>query len=315
MTINHLIIPDTQVKPGVPTRHLEWIGEYIAHKRPDVIIHLGDHFDLPSLSSYDKGTLKAEGKKLVNDIEAGQEGLRILTRPFLKTPGYYPRMLYIPGNHDERITRIADASPELEGAIGWHTLGIQEAGWELANYLEPVDVNGILYCHYFANPMSGRAYTGSAAAMLKTLGRSFVMGHRQQLDFATRMLIDGQQQIGIIAGACYLHDEGYKGPQGNKHWRGVVMLNDVAHGFGNPMFVDIPYLERKYGTAKPKKSDNPAKLRSGGILPCSTKRDSRARKGAASGSYEGIVTPQGFAPTSPTGYDAGVPSGKEGGCG
>ena len=29
----HLVIPDTQAKPGVPTDHLGWIGEYILDRR------------------------------------------------------------------------------------------------------------------------------------------------------------------------------------------------------------------------------------------------------------------------------------------
>ena len=49
----HLVIPDTQIKPGVPTNFLAWIGQYIVEKRPDVVVHLGDHWDMPSLSSYD----------------------------------------------------------------------------------------------------------------------------------------------------------------------------------------------------------------------------------------------------------------------
>ena len=36
---NHLIIPDTQVKPGVNTSHLEWCGKYIVDSKPDVIVH------------------------------------------------------------------------------------------------------------------------------------------------------------------------------------------------------------------------------------------------------------------------------------
>ena len=39
----YVVIPDTQVKPGVPTDHLEWAGRYVAEKRPDVVVHLGDH--------------------------------------------------------------------------------------------------------------------------------------------------------------------------------------------------------------------------------------------------------------------------------
>ena len=36
---------------------------------------------------------------------------------------------------------------------------------------------------------------------------------------------------GLVAGAFYLHDEGYMGHQGNKqHWRGVVWLKDMQDG-------------------------------------------------------------------------------------
>ena len=257
MPIDHLIIPDTQVKPGVPIEHLTWIGKYIVDRKPEVVIHLGDHYDMPSLSSYDKGTVKVEGKRIHEDIQAGKEGMRALLAPLKAAKGYKPRLIYIPGNHDERIQRYADSNPELQGTLGWESLGLEEMGWEVHEYLRPVDVNGILYCHYFANPLSGRPYTASATNLLKNLGRSFVQGHRQVLDFGTRTLVDGSQQLGIIAGACYLHDEGYKGAQGNKHWRGVVVLHDVQDGFGNPMFVDLPFLERKYGKALAKTGYGP----------------------------------------------------------
>jgi hypothetical protein len=239
LPIDHLIIPDTQVKPGVPIEHLAWIGEYIVDKRPSKVIHLGDHFDMPSLSTYDKGTAKIEGQRIHDDILAGQAGMQALVAPMVREQ-FFPEMWYIPGNHDERLLRYVNTHPEAIGSFGWHSYGLEQYGWNVANYLEPVDIDGILYSHYFANPMSGKAYTGTSLHMLKTLGRSFVMGHRQVLDFATRTLVDGSQQIGIVAGACYLHDEG------NKHWRGIVVLHDVQDGFGNPMFVDLPFLERKY---------------------------------------------------------------------
>ena len=43
----HLVIPDTQVKPGQSLEHLRWAGQYAADKKPDVIIHIGDHWDMP----------------------------------------------------------------------------------------------------------------------------------------------------------------------------------------------------------------------------------------------------------------------------
>ena len=73
-----LIIADTQAKSEEDLEYLLWIGKYIADKKPDIIVHIGDHFDMPSLSSYDKGTSKIEGKRLYKDIEAGVEGFKLL---------------------------------------------------------------------------------------------------------------------------------------------------------------------------------------------------------------------------------------------
>lgn len=254
-----LVIPDTQVKPGVPTEHLIWLGEYICDQRPDTIVHIGDHFDFPSLSSYDKGTAAIEGKRVVADIEAGVDGLRLINAPIerlqssqrkYKKPIYNPRKVFLKGNHENRMDRHINENPELIGFLGHDDLRLEEFGWEVHEFLEVVDINGILFSHYFANPMSGRPYTGRAAGMLPRIGRSFCMGHRQELDFTCRELVDGSRQLGIVAGAFYQHEEGYKGFQGNKHWRGVVVLHEAEDGWADPMFVSMNFLERKYGKPK-----------------------------------------------------------------
>ncbi|MNC77794.1 hypothetical protein D3C75_1298510 [compost metagenome] len=82
---------------------------------------------------------------------------------------------------------------------------------------------------------------------MKTIGRSFVVGHKQVLDIAIRPTIDNKMQIGIINGATYPHDEGYKGFQGNNHFRGIVVLNEAKDGFALPMPVSLDYLKDKYG--------------------------------------------------------------------
>src|SRR5688572_4052204 len=81
----HIVIPDVQAKPGTPTDHLDWIGRYIVEQfagRDNVrIIHLGDHWDMPSLSSYDKGRKAMEGRRYVADIQAGNEAFAVLDEP------------------------------------------------------------------------------------------------------------------------------------------------------------------------------------------------------------------------------------------
>jgi hypothetical protein len=110
-----------------------------------------------------------------------------------------------------------------------------------------VNIHGVNYVHFMANPMTGRPYGGQALNILKQVGETFVQGHKQTLDVATRFLpASGKQQWSIIAGACYTHDEDYKGPQGNHHYRGVVVLHGVKDGNFNPMFVDLDYLKSRF---------------------------------------------------------------------
>ena len=73
----HLVIPDTQAKDGTPTDHLRWIGQLIVDEHPDTVVHLGDHADMPSLSSYDVGKRSFEGRRYSADIEAAKELLAL----------------------------------------------------------------------------------------------------------------------------------------------------------------------------------------------------------------------------------------------
>lgn len=255
--VTHLMIPDTQCKPDIDMGYLDWLGQYIVDKKPEVIVHIGDHADMPSLSSYDKGKGKAEGKRVCNDIEASIEGMNRLLRPLAQLQDleremygyvkYKPKMVLTLGNHEERIMRHVNDNPELQGFLSYDNLKYEEMGWEVYDFLKPVTINGVSYCHFMANPMSGKPYGGMAMNVLKNVGESFCMGHKQTLDVATRFLpASGRQQWAIIAGAYYEHDEGYKGHQGNHHWRGIVMQHNVKNGSFNPMFVNLEYLKNKY---------------------------------------------------------------------
>lgn len=253
MAIKHLFIPDIQSKPGVDLSHCKWIGEYIVHKQPDVIVCIGDFADMESLSSYDKGKKSFEGRRYKADIKAAKEAMDLLLGPMrehnekaraAKHKQYKPRMVMTLGNHEQRIARVANDNPELDGVISYDDLPYQD--WEVHDFLKPVVIDGVLYVHYLANPMSGKPYAGTALNQLVKVGQSFCVGHKQTLDIATRFTLDGRQQWGLVAGACYLHDEDYKGYQGNAHFRGLVMLHDVYEGSFDPMIVSLKYLKERY---------------------------------------------------------------------
>lgn len=109
MSKKAVVISDPQCKPGVDMSYMSAIGNYIAAKRPDYIIHIGDHWDFPSLSSYDKGKRAAEGRRLADDIAAGNKGMDMLlhatnqmqrSQRANKKKVYNPRMVFCVGNHE-----------------------------------------------------------------------------------------------------------------------------------------------------------------------------------------------------------------------
>lgn len=250
-----LVIPDTQVKPNVPTDHLEACGNFIVEKRPDVIVHIGDHFDMKSLSSYDRGMKASEGQRVQLDILSGQAAMVRLLTPLWrlqesqrrnKKKVYSPRMIFCIGNHEQRIMRHVEANAELDGLLSYDNLGLKEMGWEIHDFLQVVRVEGIAFSHYFYNPMSGRPYGGTVHTKLKNIKCSFVMGHQQGLDIATVTNNVGDKMWGLVAGSFYMHDEGYIGPQGNDHFRGIVMMHNVQNGDYNPCIIGMNYLLENY---------------------------------------------------------------------
>lgn len=246
-----MFIPDAQVKPDIDTEYLSAIGRYIVDKKPDVLVNAGDFWDFPSLSSYDKGKLSFEGRRLQHDINAGKKGMEVLLAPlrdYQKTnPEYQPRMVFTLGNHEQRLLRLPSENSELAGFIGYHLLDLDK-DWEVHDFLEPVNIQGINFVHYLSNPFNGKPYGGNAASQLKSVGVSFCVGHKQTLDVAIQPVLDGTMRIGIVAGASYPFDEDYKGYQGNTHFRGIVMLYQAKEGFAEPAFVSTQYLINRYKT-------------------------------------------------------------------
>ena len=252
--IRILVLPDAQVKPDVPLEHLDRAGKAICEYRPDVVVNLGDFWDMPSLSSHDaKGSKYFENKRYKDDIEAGNEGMRILLQPLKdmqkiqkesKHKVYKPRMVFLRGNHEKRLERAVQNNPILEGTISYDDM--DTSAWETYEFLHPVFINGVGFNHYWPVGAMGRP-AGSPAAIISKLHMSCVAGHQQGKQVAYGKRADGKSIFSIIAGSYYLHDESYMDQLSNRHWRGLVILNEVQDGQADELFLSIDYLRRKYG--------------------------------------------------------------------
>lgn len=250
-----LVVPDTQVRHGDNLDFMEAIGNYAVAKRPDVIVHLGDLADMPSLSSYDQGKKSFEGRRYNKDINAAIIAQSRLFSPIFDLreqqrkngkKQYKPRTIITIGNHENRINRAVDNDAKLDGVLSIDDLCYQDFFDEVYPFLDVVVVEGVAFSHYFTSGVLGRPAT-SAQAQLNKKHMSCIAGHQQGLQIATGHRADGTQLTSIIAGSCYEHDEDYLGPQGNKHWRGVLMLHEVKDGAFDLMPVSLKYLMDNYG--------------------------------------------------------------------
>lgn len=254
--IRHYVIPDLQARPGDALDHLDWIALDIVRRKPDVIVVIGDWWDLPSLSSYSPaGGTEKEGARLLDDLKAGEDAMIRLMSPIqfeinrLAAPGrahWRPRLIFTEGNHEHRAARFASEDARFQGVVGTHLCNVEHFGFERYRFEQPVQVDGVWYCHYWKTAHSPRPIGGTIDNRLNKLGFSFVQGHEQGKRYGDRPLANGRTIHGIVAGSCYLGVETYRGPQGANEWRGTVVLHDVREGDFEPMFLSLRYLCREY---------------------------------------------------------------------
>lgn len=251
----HLVIPDVQVKPGHDFTFLTRLGKYIVDKKPEVIVCIGDFADMPSLSSYDVGKKSFEGRRYKADISAAHEAMDALLSPIHEYNSkaklghrerYKPRLVLTLGNHEDRITRVVENDPKLEGTISLDDLQYDAKGWEVYPFLQPVMLDGVLYSHYFTSGVMGRPVT-SARMLVQKKHQSCVQGHVQNWEMYREVRGDGTPCMGLFVGSCYEHNEDYLGPQGNNYDRGFWMLHEVrGDGSFQPMYVSLEFLKRRY---------------------------------------------------------------------
>lgn len=246
----HIVISDCQVKPGVDLGYLTCAGNYIAEKKPDTIVCIGDFADMPSLGIFDIGKKAFEGRRYKKDVESVVAGMDALMAPIhaamAADPSWKPELHLTLGNHEERILRAINSDPKMDGTISMDDLQYEKHGWIVHDFLVPVELDGIVYSHYFTTGAMGRP-VGNAAALVRKKHQSCVMGHAQNWEIHREVKGNGDAIMGLFVGAFYEHDEDYLGPQGNNYGRQIWVLHEVdGKGGYLPKPVSLDHLKRNY---------------------------------------------------------------------
>lgn len=250
MAVDIYVIPDTQAKEGPNGERVKnpliAIAKHICDVRPQIVLHLGDAWDFPSLSQYDKGKKSHRVYTYLKDVRAGNAAMTefwdIINTDW-PSPIPRPRFILLEGNHENRVKRAIEYGPdELHGLI--EEFPMDTSGWTVIPFLQEITLHQVTFCHYFQNANSASAIS-SARAILNKRHVSAVAGHLQGFDMAESLTANKGNIIALIVGSCYYHNESYKA-HSNHHFRGSVILRNVKNGYFDFERHSLASLDKKY---------------------------------------------------------------------
>lgn len=250
--MKHLIIPDCHAHPDFPNTRADWLSKFIIDSNPDVVVMIGDAADLPSLCSYDKGKRAFHGRSYAKDIASHLDFQERLWGPIHRRKKKLPRTVFLEGNHEHRIEKALDLSPELQGTIGLHDLDLGRYYDDVVKYEGQtpgvINISGINYAHYFVSGIMGRPLGGKhpAFSLVNVGGASCTAGHSHLVDWYVHSGVNGKKTMGCVVGVYQDYHSEWAGVVNNLWWRGVVLKENVSEGCYDPRFVSLDYLKKEY---------------------------------------------------------------------
>lgn len=252
--INTLIlVPDQHAHPDHNNNRADWLGQLIADIKPDMLINMGDAADVPSLSSYDKGKREFQGRTYRRDLDAHLDFQERMWAPIKKLKKKLPYSVVLEGNHEHRIERALDLSPELAGTIGFNDFDFSTYYDEVIRYDGGTpgifETEDILFSHYLPTGVSGRPVGGERAShmLLAKHGVSCVVAHSHLYDYATRTNVMGRTINGLVLGCYQDYVNDWAGNIGSMWRSGITILRDVHQGDYDLEFISLNRLRKEYG--------------------------------------------------------------------
>mgnify|MGYP003631628854 FL=1 len=246
----HLVIPDGHAKPGEDLSRFDLLNKFIKSLRPEVIINLGDAGDMHSLNSFDKGF---DGTSYEADIDCTIESFDRTLHNIKYKP---KRKVFLVGNHEHRITRTVEQSPELAGdkhGVSMKHLQLDKYFSDVVDYegAAPgtIMLDGINYAHYHTSGAMGRPISGDnhARSLLLKGHISATCGHSHFFDYSTHVDGAGRRLHGLVAGSFKgAKNDAYAGTSARNYWRGVVVKRMVSNGSYDLQMVSMAQLEETY---------------------------------------------------------------------
>lgn len=241
-----LIIGDSHAIPNTSHDRFSWLGKLIHDVKPTTVVNIGDLADMGSLCFHSK-PLELEGARYKADCEASIEAQDRIFHEVRKAKKKLPRFVWTLGNHDIRPQRYAEANPVFVGAVKNEDIGYNDYPWDVYPFLEPVEIGGVDFAHYFTSGVMGRPIGGvhPAYTMIKKRNKSCVAGHSHVLDFKIDKT-PGRSLMGLVVGNYIEDDLGYAGPANDMWSRGVAICDNVEDGLYDFRWISLNQIKKEY---------------------------------------------------------------------
>jgi len=250
-----LVVPDQHAHPDHNNDRADWLGKFILDRKPDMVMNMGDTFDMPSLSSFDKGKASFSGASYEKDINAGLDFLDRMWHPIKKAKRKKPYSVFLEGNHCHRLSKVLEYEPHLAG----DRYGISYKNYQLDDYHhESVYYNGqtpgiyttkgISFAHFMVSGLMGRPIGGDhhAASLLAKNYSSCVVGHSHTVDYAVRSGSNGKRIMGLVSGVFQDYKSGWAGNINNLWFPCLCYLRNVEGGAYDLEIIGMDALKREY---------------------------------------------------------------------
>lgn len=239
-----LILPigDCHVSADDDLDRFLYLGQYIIEKKPDYIVFMGDFLTFQCLSGWDRDKrMKMEGKRYKKEIDTGNKALDIIFYPLNelqdrqrknKEKIYRPEIIYLNGNHENRLDRYLESDPTFEGLVSVdQDLKLRERGIKFIPYREYYYINDIAFTHIPFNKAKEISGVNITKKVSQVMFGSVVFAHthcKAEENFK-RHGQDDLQQV-LVVGCFFEDEEDYIHGRIIEYWKGLVLLDSFKPG-------------------------------------------------------------------------------------
>lgn len=247
----HLIIPDSHAHPNYHNKRADWLSKLILDLKPDVVVNIGDMWDMPSMNTFEMGK-KTWGRNYKRDINAGLDFDDRLWHQTRRAKKRLPRAVFLEGNHEHRIKRVLNEKDELQGLIGFNDLDLERNYNDIVEYdgglPGVINIDGVSYAHYFPSGVMGKPIGGihQGSSLVNKIGGSATMGHTHTRNFFELKHPAGPARLGLVCGVYQDYESEWAGGVNKMWWRGIVIKRNVEGGVYDHQWVSIDALKKAY---------------------------------------------------------------------